>query len=352
METIRRLKVQQGFSADEKLNEKTPVVEQINVIINNAKNLNASDIHIETTRENCIVRYRVNGDLRKVQTIQKFIKNQFITELKRICKFNISSIDTLQDSSVEFKTLQLTIRGSLIPSLYGENIVLRLINQEHQPCLSDIIRKEQEDLSKQVLNKLKRKSGVILLSGATGSGKSTTVYGMLKELDKKIKKVVSIENPVEKRVAGVSQFEVTKKMEFKTILKGVLRHDPDIIFIGEIRDEVSAEIAFQSANTGHLVISTIHANNPSSVVPRLKGLGISEDIVDDSLLLVMSQRLEKLLCACKQIGGQSSEGCKKCHEGVIGRTALFDYLTQEQILAGERYKKFDDTELRSKGIIL
>jgi len=326
-----------------------PIVKLLNSIIEQAVKERASDIHIEPYAEDIRVRFRIDGDLREIMTLAKNSMSGIVTRIKIIGKMNIAEKRIPQDGRVETKIngRDIDMRISTLPTVYGEKIVIRLLDRSNFKFTKDALGFSQKDLN--LFNQiLAQPYGMVLVTGPTGSGKTTTLYTILQELNQIEKNVVTIEDPVEYKLKGINQMQVNTKagLTFASGLRSVLRQDPDIVMVGEIRDSETAEISIRAAITGHLVLSTLHTNDSPSTVSRLIDMGINSYLVSSALIGVISQRLVKLLCPkCKQIyEGQSLEkkilgvpeheklqlskavGCNFCNNGYKGRKAVHEIM--------------------------
>lgn len=322
-----------------------------------ANEINASDIHIEQIKDGLLVRFRVQGELLQfIEYKEEFsLVRNLINRLKHVCSLDLSVNDEAQDRSVSFEVTNSRYRIALSPSVFGENFVFRIIRDEYIPKLSDLfLPKETEADLRYAMN---QKQGFICITGPTGSGKSTTLQSILMELDREKKKVITIENPVERIIPSTLQKEITHKVSWKTAIKMALREDPDIILIGEIRDRESAELALEAAQTGHLVFSTLHTNDVAGIVDRLLGLGVEKRLIADNLLFVSAQRLIQRLCSnCKvkladgyYIKGDGCENCSaKGVKGIKGRLPIVEYSfypTPESIIEFDK-KNFESTQVK------
>jgi type II secretory ATPase GspE/PulE/Tfp pilus assembly ATPase PilB-like protein len=322
-----------------------------------ANEINASDIHIEQIKEGLLVRFRVQGELLQfIEYKEEFsLVRNLINRLKHICSLDLSVNDEAQDRSVSFELTNSRYRIALSPSVFGENFVFRIIRDEFIPKLSELyLPQETEADLRYAMN---QKQGFICITGPTGSGKSTTLQSILMELDREKKKVITIENPVERIIPSTLQKEINHKVSWKTAIKMALREDPDIILIGEIRDRESAELALEAAQTGHLVFSTLHTNDVAGIVDRLLGLGVEKRLIADNLLFVSAQRLIQRLCSnCKvnladgyYIKGDGCEHCSaKGVKGIKGRLPIVEYSfypTPESIIEFDK-KNFESTQVK------
>jgi len=330
-----------------------PIVRLLNLIINEAIKSNATDIHIEPLIKNTRVRYRVDGALREVMTPPIGMHPGLISLVKVMSKLNIAERRLPQDGHIALKTSlkSVDVRVSITPTVLGEKVVMRLLDKGEFGFKLNTLGFEQEDMD--IFNRIiRRPYGIIIVSGPTGSGKSTSLHAALKEIEDVETNIITVEDPVEYRLEGVNQIETKEQigLTFGTALRSVLRQDPDIVLIGEIRDEETADIAIKFSLTGHLVFSTLHANDAPSTVTRLIDIGIKPYLVGSSLSLVMAQRLVRKICPycimdykptdqeisdcglspeqAAQINFKIGRGCVHCdNTGFAGRTGIFELLT-------------------------
>lgn len=277
-----------------KIVEDAPTIKVVAVIINHAVEGSASDIHIENTGEKIRVRYRVDGDLHTTLELPRASADGIVARIKILAKLRLDEKRKPQDGS--FATLidgrKIEFRVSTFPAYYGEKVVMRILDSERGVrSLSEI--QMTENHREEIKQAIAKPYGLVLISGPTGSGKSTTLYSMLKEVDKDKGNVVSLEDPVEYQVAGITQSQVLPEIgyTFASGLRSILRQDPDIIMVGEIRDKETAQLAIQAALTGHLVFSTIHTNSAIGVIPRLVDMGVDPYLIAPTLALAVAQRL-------------------------------------------------------------
>lgn len=279
--------------------EDAPVTKIVATILNYASEGNASDIHIEPTRDSVKVRFRIDGDLVTSLTLPGKVHSALVARIKILSNMRLDEKRKPQDGRFSAKIdagRQIDFRVSTFPTYFGEKVVMRILDQS-----KGLLPLEQMNLSERNLNlirkAIKRPYGLILVSGPTGSGKSTTLYSMLNELDREHKNVLSLEDPVEYNIEGVSQSQIQPEIDytFATGLRTTLRQDPDIIMVGEIRDKETAQLAIHAALTGHLVLSTIHTNNAIGVIPRLIAMGVDPYLIAPTLILTMAQRLVRKL---------------------------------------------------------
>lgn len=326
-----------------------PIVRLINSTIQQAVDMKASDIHIEPYMDYIRVRFRIDGDLQDIMKLSKNILSALVTRIKIIGKMNIAEKRVPQDGRVEFNlnNKEIDIRISTIPTIHGEKIVLRLLDREHFLLTKDQLGFTQKNLER--FDKLlKQPYGMILITGPTGSGKTTTLYAILNELNRVEKNIITIEDPVEYKMEGINQIQINPKagLTFASGIRSILRQDPDIIMVGEIRDAETAHIAVRAAITGHLVLSTLHTNDSPSSVMRLVDMGVEPYLVASAVIGVVSQRLVKKLCNnCKEayeasyaekllLGKNYDEkvilyrpkGCNRCNNGYLGRRAVHEIM--------------------------
>ncbi|MDY0234551.1 MAG: ATPase, T2SS/T4P/T4SS family [Gudongella sp.] len=326
-----------------------PIVRLINSLFEQAARSKASDIHIEPYADEIRVRFRTDGDLKEVMSISRSNLSAMVTRIKIIGKMNIAEKRVPQDGRVEAKIndREIDMRISTLPTVYGEKIVIRLLDKT-----SFNFTKEGLGLSEHNLNLfnniLQSPYGMILVTGPTGSGKTTTLYTVLRELNQIEKNIITVEDPVEYRLAGINQVQVNVKsgLTFASGLRSILRQDPDIVMIGEIRDGETAQIAVRAAITGHLVLSTLHTNDSPSTIARLIDMGLEPYIVSSAVVGIVSQRLVKTLCPkCKEpyeasyselkmLGKDENDtlvlhrpvGCNACNGGYSGRAAVHEIM--------------------------
>ena len=338
------------LAKDSDSSEGAPTIRFVNSLIERAFTERASDIHLEPQEGEMVVRMRIDGLLRRVLTVPAELQSTVISRLKIMGGMDIAERKVPQDghAMLRVKGNEIDLRISSMPTVYGEKIVLRLLNKTSQLLSRDAIGLEGEDLE-YYRTLLKNPSGVILLVGPTGSGKSTTMCVMLRDLAREEVNIVTLEDPVEYYIPGVSQCQINEKtgMTFAGGLRAILRQDPDIISVGEIRDGETASIAMRAAITGHLVLSTLHTNDAPSAVDRLRDVGVEPWLISGALRGVVSQRLVRRICPhCKRAYHPASdelallglddapdlvfykgEGCPDCHHtGYTGRRAVFEIL--------------------------
>lgn len=326
-----------------------PIINLLNSIFLEAVSLNASDIHIETETDNVDVRYRIDGRLRMMMHMSLERGAALSARLKHLANLNILEKRRPQDGRLSVSCLSklVDIRISIVPTVKGESIVLRLLDKSDSLLmLTDLGFSECE--FKQISVSCRQKSGLILVTGPTGSGKTTTLSAILREIQDDQVKIVSIEDPVEYRIHGITQIQTDENLElgFDAILRRVFRQDPDILMVGEIRDPETALLAVRAALTGHLVFATIHTNGAIEVIPRLLNLGVQPYLIGSVLSLVVAQRLVRRVCIkCK------GSGCALCGKtGYSGRVVVSETLVVNEILKGFLDNAYSSFELRKKAI--
>lgn len=289
----------QDAKGEAKIVEDAPVTKIVATILSYASEGNASDIHIEPMRENIRVRFRVDGILNTSLVLPTKVHSAVVARIKILSNMRLDERRKPQDGrfSAKVENRKIDFRVSTFPTYYGEKVVMRILDQEKGVKKLDDLGLSPHNL-KLIHQAIERPYGLILISGPTGSGKSTTLYSMLNEVDRDHMNVLSLEDPVEYNMQGVSQSQVHPEIDytFATGLRTTLRQDPDIIMVGEIRDKETAQLAIQAALTGHLVLSTIHTNNAVGVVPRLIDMGVDPYLIAPTLILAIAQRLVRKIC--------------------------------------------------------
>ena len=333
------------------LARQTPVIRLVNMILFEALRRRASDIHVHPMENKLIIRFRVDGMLMDAFSPPLSLAPAISSRLKVMTELDIANRHTPQDghTSVRVGSRKIDIRFSCIPTVYGERLVLRLLDQTSTQLSLDDVGMLPE-MQKQLVDLIDRPTGIVLVTGPTGSGKTTTLYAALQKIDRASRNVMTIEDPVEYHLDGISQMQVNVKrgVTFATGLRALLRQDPDVILVGEIRDSETAELAVQASLTGHLVLATLHTNDAPSAVPRLVDLGIEPYLVTSSLLAVLAQRLMRRICRnCGGSGlvaprageiapiGSTTEAhrCEVCFgTGFKGRLAVYEIMTMNDEL--------------------
>lgn len=340
---------QQKLSEIESRVDNTPVVKLINSLITQAYMRRASDIHIEPFEEQILVRMRIDGELVECMRLDISTLNSIVSRCKILAGINIAEKRIPQDGRIDFDNgdISIDLRVNTLPTIYGEKVNMRLLATEDAALITLPDLGMPEHLFKQFSRIIKAPNGIILVTGPTGSGKSTTLYAVLSELNKPNVNITTVEDPVEKQIFGVNQVQTNAKagLTFASGLRAILRQDPDIVMIGEIRDTETAEIAIRAAITGHLVLSTLHTNDAASSIIRLIDMGVASYMVASSVNCVVAQRLVKKLCPeCKRRREIRPEeaallhddsithlyepvGCPRCgNTGFKGRTAIYEII--------------------------
>lgn len=277
---------------------KEKTTELAEVLLGAALSLDASDIHVEPEQEHTKIRYRIDGVLQDVTFLEPRAYNLILSRIKVLAELKLNIRDKAQDGrfSIVLERLEIEIRVSILPSEYGETIVMRILNPKALISINELGMRD--DLLKLMEGEIKRPNGMILITGPTGSGKTTTLYAYLKQINSPDSKIITIEDPIEYHIEGISQTQVKpeKGYDFANGLRAIVRQDPDVILVGEIRDQETAEIACHAALTGHLVFSTLHTNDAIGAIPRLIDMGIQPAIIAPSINITMAQRLVRRLC--------------------------------------------------------
>jgi len=334
--------------------ENKPVVDIVNEMIIDAINKNASDIHFDPTEDVLNVRIRIDGELLEYAKVPNIVKKNLLTRIKIISGMNITETRLPQDGAIKNLTdnRDLDLRVSSLPIVDGEKIVIRILNYSMSSSGLETLGLSDKNLEK-IKKLIKIPNGIIMTAGATGSGKSTTVYSMLQVLNTSNRNIITVEDPVEMKIAGINQVQVMSDigLTFGNTLRSILRQDPDIIMIGEIRDGETARIAVRASITGHLVLSTIHTNNSLNTIERLLDMDVERYLLGSALTGIISQRLVKRLCPkCREARATTAyeknlfekilhqqidsiytpKGCSECINGYYGRIALHEVLVINQ----------------------
>jgi general secretion pathway protein E len=308
-----------------------PVVRYVNLLVRDAYDAGASDIHLEAERTGLAARFRLDGVLSAAPAPPANLHHAIVSRVKLLAELDIAERRKPQDGRirVRLESRELDMRVSTVPTVFGESVVLRLLDRGGRP----VALKElgmPSDVLDGVTRLAKRPHGLVLVTGPTGSGKTTTLYAALQNRDSAAEKIVTVEDPVEYQLAGVTQVPVHRQagVTFGSALRSILRQDPDVVMIGEMRDSETAEIAVQAAMTGHLVFSTLHTNDAIGAIPRLLDLGVPEYLVAATVEGVLAQRLVRTVCAeCR------ANGCKACRgTGYKGRVGVFELVSMNDAL--------------------
>jgi general secretion pathway protein E len=353
-----------------------PIIKLVNHIISQSIKARASDIHIEPYQSSFKVRYRVDGILYDLLSPPMGIQPALISRIKVMAKMNIAEKRLPQDGRFEVKMggQSIDVRVSIIPSSFGERLVLRLLNKS-----GSLLRLTEIGLSSERLasleNLVRSPNGIILVTGPTGSGKTTTLYAILSSINTPDINIITIEDPIEYQIKGISQMQVNPKINltFARGLRSIVRQDPDVILIGEIRDRETAEIAVHSALTGHLVFSTLHTNDSASAITRLVDIGIEPFLISSSVMAVVAQRLIRVLCSyCKEASEPDyialeglgvipdkfkdgkiykAKGCEKCfNTGYKSRMAIFEIMVLNSNLKNLILKTYDSNRIKNEAL--
>jgi len=342
----------------EAISREAPIIQLVNILIVQGVKDRASDIHIEPNEKGLLIRFRVDGMLHDIRTLPNTIKSAVVSRIKILAKMDIAERRLPQDGrfQVKFGTREVDLRVSTIPTVFGEKVVLRLLDKS-----KGLIKLEQLGFIPEQLEEFKsiitKSYGIILLTGPTGSGKTTTLYAALNEVNSKDKNIITVEDPVEYKLNRINQIQIKPKINltFANTLRSILRQDPDVIMVGEIRDTETAQIAVQAALTGHLVFSTLHTNDAVSALTRLIDMDVETFLISSSVIGVIAQRLVRVICEkCKEeytpgknvlsglnIKDDSNNdgkiklyrgtGCSFCkNTGYYGRTSIYELIVLDE----------------------
>lgn len=364
------------LSPENAATEDAPIVKLVNLILQEAIKERATDVHIEPQAEKVIVRIRIDGVLQTIMTPPTTSQSGLTTRIKILSKLNIAERRLPQDGrfTIKSQNREIDVRVSILPTVYGEKIVLRLLDKTG----FDFNLKSLgfgEDMYKVFRHVISQPYGMVIVSGPTGSGKSTSLYASLKEIKNEGINISTVEDPVEYQLGGISQVQVFEDigLTFGATLRSILRQDPDVLLIGEIRDEETADIAVKFSLTGHLVFSTVHANDAASTITRLLDIGVQPFLVGSCLNLVMAQRLVRKICShCKEdytptqdeldmVGLKKSElngnalyrgkGCSHCRNtGYLGRTGIFELIPMNRKIRGLIFENANEDAIRQEAM--
>ena len=348
-----------------------PITDIVNSIILDAINKGASDIHFDPFEDGIKIRLRVDGQLNDYSIVPLYVKKNMITRVKIISGMNITESRTPQDGAIrtELQNKTIDLRVSCLPTNMGEKIVVRIMDYSMSAHGVEALDFSPENLDK-VNKMLALPNGIILVTGATGSGKSTTVYSMLQKLNVEGTNLVTVEDPIEMNIGGINQVQAVSEigLTFATVLRSVLRQDPDVIMIGEIRDDETARIAVRASITGHLVLSTLHTNNSLNTIERLSDMSVERYLLGSAISGIVSQKLSRRLCnKCKRLRATTEYekevfkkaldkdveeiyepvGCPECSRGYRGRIAIHEVLLVNQQIKDAIIKNVDKTILRN-----
>ena len=330
-----------------------PIIRMLNALLTQAAKDGASDIHIEPYERSSSVRFRVDGTLREVVQPNKALHAALISRLKIMAELDIAERRLPQDGRISLRIggRAVDVRVSTLPSAHGERAVLRLLDKSESKFTLEALGMNGEVLRK--FDKLvKQPHGIVLVTGPTGSGKTTTLYASLGRVDTAGTNVLTIEDPIEYELAGIGQTQVNAKIDltYAKALRAILRQDPDVIMIGEIRDYETAQIAIQASLTGHLVLATVHTNDAPSTVTRMVDMGVEPFLLSSSLIGVLAQRLVRKLCpACKKVdarGRYHPVGCTECgNTGYKGRTGVYELMAVDDPVRALIHSRASETQI-------
>ena len=366
-----------GFEDDEALKDlasEAPIIRLVNHLFARALDLNASDIHFEPNEAHLDIRCRVDGIMTRIERLPARIHTAVASRLKLMAKLDIGEKRLPQDGRIDYKigNKQLDMRVSTLPGVHGESIVLRILDRDDSTvALQQLGMPEQ--ILKQYQSVISQPHGMILITGPTGSGKTTTLYATLEKINSERQKIITVEDPVEYQLEGITQIQANSAigLSFASGLRSIVRQDPDVLMIGEIRDHETAEIAIESALTGHLVFSTLHTNDAAGAVTRLQDMGVEGYLISSSLLAIQAQRLVRRVCTdcsqavelsddeaavlkidkaeCPQI--QRGDGCERCGKtGYRGRIGLYELLLMSDAIRHHIATGADANVIREEAI--
>lgn len=366
-----------GFEDDEELKDlasEAPIIRLVNHLFARALDLNASDIHFEPSEEHLDVRCRVDGIMHRIERLPVRITTAVASRLKLMARLDIGEKRLPQDGRIDYKigSKQLDMRVSTLPGVHGESIVLRILDRSDTAVSLQQLGMPDNILST-YQNLINQPHGMILITGPTGSGKTTTLYATLEKINNQKTKIITVEDPVEYQLEGVTQIQANAAigLTFAAGLRSIVRQDPDVIMVGEIRDHETAEIAIESALTGHLVFSTLHTNDAAGAITRLQDMGVDGYLISSSVLCVQAQRLVRRICndcgephtitadeeQILQINAahyphvRRGKGCERCGEtGYRGRIGLYELLVMSDTIRHEIAIGSDSNVIRAQAI--
>jgi general secretion pathway protein E len=357
------------------LASEAPVIRLVNLIISRAVEARGSDIHVEPFEKDLKIRYRIDGILYDFESPPKRLKAAIISRIKIMSKLNIAERRIPQDGRIKMKVLgrDIDLRVSTLPTMYGESVVMRILDKSNTQIYDLEKLGFAPDTHGAFQKLILRPHGIILVTGPTGSGKTTTLYGALSKINLPDKKIITIEDPVEYQINGINQIHVNPQigLTFAAGLRSIVRQDPDVIMVGEIRDLETAEIAIRAALTGHLVFSTLHTNDAPSAIARLVDMGAQDYLLASSVLGVLAQRLVRVVCRhCRQeqflepgflreigfplqsgVAAFQGMGCKECDDtGYQGRIGIFELMRMREPIRRLTITNADSTRLRKAAL--
>lgn len=369
--------------ADKSIDKEAPIAKIVDTLIEYGYDYKASDIHIEPTEEESLVRFRIDGILHDMLHLPKNLHEQIVTRIKVLSKLRTDEHLSAQDGKMQSKLEKETVdvRVSLVPIVEGEKCVMRLLTSHYRQFGLNDLGMSNDDLEK-VKKGMKKPFGIIISTGPTGSGKTTSMYSILKILNTREVNIATIEDPVEYEIEGINQIQVNEKtnLTFAEGLRSILRQDPNIIYVGEIRDEETASIAINSAMTGHLVLSTLHTNNAATSLPRLIDMNIEPYLIASTVNIIVAQRLVRKICSScrvsytidyqkmiryfkeevvkkyfpgdgKEIRAFHGKGCAVCNNsGYTGRVGIFEVLTISEKIEELLIGKADASQIARQAI--
>ncbi len=354
----------------------SPVIRLVNLMFSQAVRDNASDIHIEPYQNSLKIRQRLDGILHDMLSPPKHVQSALVSRVKIMAKLNIAEKRLPQDGRIELKIAnkEIDVRVSTLPTAFGERVVLRLLRKSTVMISLPELGMPQDRFIP-FEQQIKAPNGIVLVTGPTGSGKTTTLYAALSSINNTDINIITVEDPIEYRISGIGQVQVNPKIDltFASGLRSIVRQDPDVILVGEIRDTETAQIAIQSALTGHLVFSTLHTNDSAGAITRLRDMGIEQFLIASSVNAILAQRLVRIICPhCKEeytpapemlqrIGFPEEEcqgrtvyrgrGCAKCyHTGYKGRCGIFELLLMNQDMKALVLKTSDANEIKRRAV--
>ncbi len=356
------------------LASEAPIIKLVNLLISRAVEGRASDIHIEPYQDELKIRYRIDGVLHDAESTPKRLQAAIVSRVKIMAKLNIAERRLPQDGRIRLRVgeQEIDLRVSTIPVLFGESVVMRILRKEGITIDLDLLG-FPADVLRDFNRLITKPNGIILVTGPTGSGKTTTLYGALDKINSPDKKIITVEDPIEYQLKGINQIQVKPQigLNFASTLRHIVRQDPDIIMIGEIRDLETAEIAIQSALTGHLVFSTLHTNDAPSAITRLLEMGVENFLLSSTIRGVLAQRLVRIICpSCKadtpsavdreafgllglpfDIKLYVGNGCEKCAQtGYYGRSGIYELMTIDDDIRKLILKSADARQLRESAV--
>jgi type IV pilus assembly protein PilB len=373
-EVVKAIKKEELDKREEDLAEEAPVIKLVNLILMQAVREGASDVHIEPERDSLCTRFRVDGVLHEIEGPPKHLQSAVISRVKVLAKMDIAEKRRPQDGrfTIKMENKEIDLRVSTIPTHYGENLVMRILDKS-----SILLKLEDIGFSKEILGKyeelIKRPHGIILVTGPTGSGKTTTLYASLNKINSISKNIITIEDPIEYELEHIRQVQVNPRanVTFANALRSFLRQDPDVMMVGEIRDIETAEIAIQGALTGHLLFSTLHTNDAVSALMRLVDMEVEPFLVASSIIGIAAQRLVRVICPkCKEtfepgeevlqglglkdkkeIKLYRSKGCQACRNtGYKGRLGIFELFILDDEVKEMVMAKASSGEIKKKAV--